>query len=235
MAREHVREKPDAQRDQPHELAEDLERHDQAEQELRRLGDPALEVANRPVPADALEMREDEREQRERERHRERRRRGVDPPRRHPVPLLPGERQRDEAEQVHDPDEEHDRGDVREPAADRLRRQALLRDLGLRDLVDGLADRLAPVGKEREPAAHREEPERDREDGSDQQVDDGLRDREVERAEVDRDPLVLLELGGRVELAPGERGRRRSERERRHDEQVPQPHRGPVLCCAAPK
>src|SRR3954452_23359955 len=70
VAREHVREEPDAERDQPHELAEDLERHDQPEQRLRRIGDPALEVAHRPVPADALEMREDERQQSERERDR---------------------------------------------------------------------------------------------------------------------------------------------------------------------
>ena len=40
------------------------------------------------------------------------------------------------------------------------------------------------------------------------QVDDGLRDREVERAEVDRHPLVLLELLRRVELAARERVRR---------------------------
>src|SRR5512133_1433431 len=32
VAREHVREQTDAQRDQPHELAEDLERHDQPQQ-----------------------------------------------------------------------------------------------------------------------------------------------------------------------------------------------------------
>ena len=145
VAGEHVREETDGQRDQAHELAEDLERHDQPEQRLRRLGDPALEVAHGTVPADALEVREDERQQRERERHRERARRRVDPPRRHAVPRLAGERQRDEAEQVDDEDEEHQRRDVREPAADRLGRQPLLGDLGLRDVVDDLADRLAPA------------------------------------------------------------------------------------------
>ena len=62
---------------------------------------------------------------------------------RHP---LVGERQRDEAEHVHGPDEEEERRHVREPAADRLRRQPLLGDLGLRDFVDLLADRLARVG-----------------------------------------------------------------------------------------
>ena len=48
VAGEHVREEPDAERDQPHELAEDLERHDQEQEALRRLGDPALEVARGP-------------------------------------------------------------------------------------------------------------------------------------------------------------------------------------------
>ncbi len=62
------------------------------------------------------------------------------------VHLLVGERQRDEADHVDDPDEDQQRGDVGEPAADRLRRQPLLGDLHLRHLVDDLADRLAPSG-----------------------------------------------------------------------------------------
>ena len=129
VAREHVREETDAERDQAHELAEDLERHDQREQRLRRLGDPALEVAHGPVPADALDVREDERQQRERERDRDRARRGVDAPDRDAVLGLAGQRQRDEAEEVDHEDEEHQRRDVREPAADRLVRQPLLGDL----------------------------------------------------------------------------------------------------------
>src|SRR3989454_11226450 len=43
VTREHVGEKSDAQRDQPHELAEDLQRDDEAQQELRSLRDPTLE------------------------------------------------------------------------------------------------------------------------------------------------------------------------------------------------
>src|SRR5213080_2037448 len=78
VAGEHVREETDGERDQPHELAEDLERHDQREERLRRLGDPALEVAHGTVPADALEVREDEGEERQREGDRERRGRRVD-------------------------------------------------------------------------------------------------------------------------------------------------------------
>src|SRR5918911_2650733 len=56
VAGEHVGEEPDAEGDQPHELPEDLERHDQREQQLRRLRNPALEVANWPVPANPLEV-----------------------------------------------------------------------------------------------------------------------------------------------------------------------------------
>src|SRR6266542_5089723 len=66
VAREHVREQTDAQRDQAHELAQHLEGDDQREQGLRRLGDPAREVADRAIPADPLDMGEDERQERER-------------------------------------------------------------------------------------------------------------------------------------------------------------------------
>src|SRR4051812_20575173 len=80
VAREHVREEPHRERDQAHELAEDLERHDQEQQRLRRLRDPALEVAHGAVPPDPLEVREDEGQERERERHRQRRGGCVDAP-----------------------------------------------------------------------------------------------------------------------------------------------------------
>ncbi len=105
-----------------------------------------LKYLTGPFQRIALDVREDERQQRERERHRDRARRGVDPPRRDAVPRLARQRQRDEPEQVDHEDEEHQRRDVREPAADRLRRQALLGDLRLRDLVGQLADRLAAPG-----------------------------------------------------------------------------------------
>src|SRR5438067_3110094 len=62
VAGEHVGEEPDAQGDQPHELAEDLERHDQDQEALRRLRDPALEIATRAVPLDPLVVGEDERQ-----------------------------------------------------------------------------------------------------------------------------------------------------------------------------
>src|SRR5262249_12099826 len=67
--------------------------------------------------------------------------------------------------------------------------------------------------------AHEKEAEEDRDGGAEQQVDDRLRDRQVERAEVDRDPFVLDELLRRVELALRERARRGEERECNRDEQ----------------
>ena len=62
-------------------------------------------------------------------------------------------------------------------------------------------------------------PSSDREDRPEHQVRDGLRDREVDRPEVDRDPVVLLELGRRVEVPAREGGLRREQREPGEDEQ----------------
>ena len=137
---------------------------------------------------------------------------------------LPGERQRDEAEHVHHPDEQHQARDVREPPPDRLGRQALLRDLRLRHLVERLADRLAARRQQREPRAHQHDAEQDRQCRADPEIDDGLRDREVERPDVDRDPFVQRDLVGRVEGASGERRRRECEREQ-GDGEEPLSHR----------
>ena len=63
---------------------------------------------------------------------------------------------------------------VREPEADRLRRQARLGDLGLGDVVDQLADGLAPRRLDAEAPAHQADAEQARERGADEQVDDGL-------------------------------------------------------------
>ena len=104
-------------------------------------------------------------------------------------------------------------------------RQSLLGDLRLRDLVDLLAEGLPRVRLDLHAPAHEEDPERHRQHRAEHQVDDGLRDRQVERADVDRDPLVLLELVGRVELAAGERARRREQGERREEEERA-PHSG---------
>jgi hypothetical protein len=140
----------------------------------------------------------------------------VDAPDGKAVVRLPRDREGDEPDQVDHEDEDQQGRDVGEPAADRLRRQALLGDLHLGDLVDRLPDRLPAV--ECLPA-HEDEADEDRQDGAEHQVDDRLGDREVERAEVDRDPLVLLELGRRVEFAAGERRRGQREEEHRRGEQ----------------
>jgi hypothetical protein len=128
------------------------------------------------------------------------------------VPFLVRDRQRDEPDQVDDEDEEHQRGDVWEPQPDSLRGEALLRDLGLRDLVDELAQRLASAAG---LPAHEHEPEQDGQDRAQHQVRDGLVDGEIERAQVDRDPRVLLELLLRMELALGERVAGKRERQQR--------------------
>ena len=116
------------------------------------------------------------------------------------------ERQRDEAEHVDDPDEEHQRGDVREPAADRLRREPLLGDLHLRDLVD--RSRRAPAawsGSSADLDAHQDDPEHARDDRAEDQVRDRLVDVHAER-EVD--PGLELPLVGGVELLLGAVARR---------------------------
>ena len=94
------------------------------------------------VPAEALDVGEDHAEEGEHERHRELRRDGVDAPDRNVVPRLPREGQGDEPDHVECPDEDEERGHVREPAADRLGGKPLLCDLGLGDLVDSFPDRL---------------------------------------------------------------------------------------------
>src|SRR6266508_2909238 len=58
VAGEHVGEEPDGERDDPHELRDHLERDDQDQRHLRRLRDPALEVADRTVEANPLDVRE---------------------------------------------------------------------------------------------------------------------------------------------------------------------------------
>src|SRR5438132_4458562 len=204
VAREHVRVEPDAEADHAEDVRDRLEHGHHRHHRARHAGGhEALEVRE-AVVTNALDVGEEDAEDREHEGHRELRRHGVDPPRRHAVPLLSRERQRDEADEVHREDEEEERRDVREPAADRLRGQTLLRDLRLRELVDCLPHGLPLAGQEGEPAAHREEPERNREQRRDREVDDRLVDRHVERAEVDRDPLLELELVRGVERPGGQ-------------------------------
>jgi hypothetical protein len=95
---------------------------------------------------------------------------------------------------------------------------ALVGDLHLGDLVDRLAERLAPVRAASRLHAHQHEPEEDR-DSAEEQVGDGLVDREVERPKVDRHPLVQRPLGGRVELLLLAAGLRRRERNHRQREE----------------
>jgi hypothetical protein len=149
-------------------------------------------------------MGEDERHQREGKRDRDRGGRGIDAPDREvdagQLERLAGEGQRDEPDHVDRPDEEQERGDVGEPPSDRLAREPLLRNLGLRDVVDLLADRLATVRSDADAPAHEGDPDQDRQCGSDPEIDDRLVDGHVERADVEGNPGRKLELVRRVEL-----------------------------------
>jgi hypothetical protein len=178
-------------------------------------------------------VREEKGHQGERERDADRRGGRVDGERRQldaeELERLVRERQRDEADHVDHPDEEHQRRHVGEPAADRLVRQPLLGDLRLRDLVDDLAHGLPPAGlvlrADLDP--HQQDPDRHRQDRAEDQVRHGLVDREVERAELDRDPLADLEVVLRVELLlptlrrGGERERRQREPSRQGERDQP--------------
>src|SRR3990170_3245113 len=78
VACEHVRVEADREADQAHELAQDLERDDQRQHRLRHVGNPALEVAPRPVCAYSLDVSERPGHERQRERDRESRGRRKD-------------------------------------------------------------------------------------------------------------------------------------------------------------
>src|SRR5579862_1871573 len=169
VAREHVRVEPDGEADQAHELREDLDRDDQRQDRARHLGDPRAEVADDAVEPDPLDVREDERQEGERERDRDLGSRRVDAPDGNVVVRLARERQRNEADQVDDEDEEHQRRDVREPERDRLVRQAGLGDLRLRDVVERLAEGLPAIGNLPEVEPHEQDPEQARERGADEQ------------------------------------------------------------------
>src|SRR5437016_3548400 len=120
VAREHVRVEPDAQADHAKDVRDRLENGHDRHHPLRHAGrNEALEVGN-AVVADAFDVGEDHAQDREDEGHRELRGDRVDPPRRHAVPFVSGQRQGDEADEVHREDEEKERRYVREPAADRL-------------------------------------------------------------------------------------------------------------------
>ena len=60
-------------------------------------------------------------------------------------------------------------------------------------------------GPQREAEAHQPDPEHDRDEAAQPEVDDRLVDRQVERPDVDRDPLLEDELVLRVEVSFGGR------------------------------
>ena len=208
VAGEHVGEESHGKRDQAHELRDHLEGHDERKERLRRAGrDPALEVLDGAVVADALHVGREEGHEREGERDAEVRRGRVDPKvgssRPKSVEVLVRERQRDEPDHVQDPDEEEERGAVGEPHRGRLLRQVALGDLPLERVVDALADRLPPPRAQRAAEAHDPDPEQDGDEPAEPDVGDRLVHGQVDRADLDRDPRVEGELLGGIEVAGG--------------------------------
>src|SRR4051794_5355611 len=126
VAREDVGEESDAQRDDPHEVRDDLDGEDRdARGALDPGRDPARQVLAEALGAHALDVVRDPHDERQHERDGDVRRRGVEAERRdlraEDVDLLARvRRQRDVAEHVRPPDEQEQRGDEHEPLARHL-------------------------------------------------------------------------------------------------------------------
>src|SRR6266496_5433323 len=87
VAREHVRVEPDAEADDAEDVRDRLEHGHRPDHRARHAGrNEALDVPG-PVPAEALDVREDDAEECEHERNRKLRPEGVDSPGRHAVPF----------------------------------------------------------------------------------------------------------------------------------------------------
>ena len=127
VAGEDVGEQSDGERDQPHELRDHLDQEDARVAEAtgprrRPGGQPALEVADRPLGPDPLVVVGDPHHQGQDQRDRDVGGRGVEREARdvraEDVDLVLGvRRQRDVADHVREPDEQEQRGDEREPRA----------------------------------------------------------------------------------------------------------------------
>ena len=108
-------------------------------------------------------------------------------------------RERDVPDQVGEPDEEEEGPDQREPPLRHPRVHVALGDVGLHQLVERLDGSLHPV-RPRLHAVRDVHPRRDRERRSHEQVEHRLVDAHVERADLERDPVVELELVLGLEL-----------------------------------
>src|SRR3954468_6429621 len=205
---EDVGEQSYGEREQPHEVREQLEpaqrRHAEPADDARAadaLRDEALEVAADALGPDALDVEGDEDDEREDERHGEVRRARVEGEGRDLEPehlegLVRVRRQRDVADEVREPDEEEQRGQEREPLAGHLVVHVAARDVVADERVDGLHGGLHAVGPRLHAARdvdHRDDGQRGGEDHVEHALVDVERTREV-------DPGVELELALRLEL-----------------------------------
>ena len=230
MAGEDVREQSDRQREDPHQVREHLEpEYHDGHAAFDAPRDESFQIADRALGAHAFDRVGEEHEQREHERDREVRRGGVQ---REGGDLGPEDRdlvlrvrrQRQVADEVREEDEEEQRADEREPPRGHLGVHGAAGDVVAHELVEGLDRRLHLVG----PLLHapRDPDHRDRrEAGRDEQVHDGLVDRE--HAQVD--PVVELELvlrfegfvAGAVEPVDDDQRDQADDVDRQHDQQPP--------------
>ena len=188
VAGEHVGEETNGERDDPHQVRHDLEqkmKHGHAAGDAGR--DQALEVPEGALGPDALDRVGDEHDQRQHQRHRDvggrrvdRERRDVEP---EDVERVVAGRQRDEPDQVVEPDEEEEGADEREPLRRHLVVHVPARDVVAHQAVERLDRGLDPVRPGLHPAGdvdHRDAGQEPRQ----HQVEHGLVD--VQRARAGR-------------------------------------------------
>src|SRR5215210_2207629 len=205
VAGEDVREQSDRERDDPHELGDHLDEEDRARRDAGDAGrQPALEVPAQAVAAHALDLVAAPDHERQHERNGEVGRGRVQGEGRQAEAedvdrLLRVRRQRDVAEHVREPDEEEERGHEGEVLRRRRDRHVALGDLGVGEVVGALDERLHPVR-----AVLHALGDVDHHGGGDHagedHVEHGLVERHVDRAELQVEPGVELELVLGLEL-----------------------------------
>ena len=199
MSSQDVGEKPDRQRQQAHEVGEDLQDEDRNGHGTAHAGGyEALEIAERTLGAYAFGGVGDENDQRQHERDREVgggriEREGGDMQAEDADLVLDVGRQRYVANQVGEENEEEESGDEGEPPGSHLLVHVARDDVLAQQIEDHLDGRLHAVGAlahAPRDVDHADAGQR----GRDEEIHHGLGDREVDACEVDRHPVFELEL-----------------------------------------
>src|SRR5688572_13441354 len=179
----HVGEQTDHERERLGEVPDDLDRdHDGRQEERHALGHERFRVAHRAVGDDAADLYGDHREQSEHPRHGE----------------VAGRRAtvRHQPQQVHEQDEEEERGDERHVGSTILAPDVRVHDL-VADVDDERLERVVEAVIHAAAAPRHREKDEEEERRCDPHVDGVLRDRQVEAEEMD---LGQVDLAERREL-----------------------------------